>query len=80
MSKILKDNDGFTMMEFVVALAIMGVLMSIAIPSYNNVAEKTQAARNLANMEVIREVFFSVLLQDSSTKRSICSFSTSSFK
>ena len=58
MSKILKDNDGFTMMEFVVALAIMGVLMSIAIPSYNNVAEKTQAARNLANMEVIREVFF----------------------
>ena len=46
------------MMEFVVALAIMGVLMSIAIPSYNNVAEKTQAARNLANMEVIREVFF----------------------
>ena len=39
MSKILKDNDGFTMMEFVVALAIMGVLMSIAIPSYNNVAE-----------------------------------------
>ena len=26
--------------------------------SYNNVAEKTQAARNLANMEVIREVFF----------------------
>ena len=58
MGKILKDNDGFTMMEFVVALAIMGVLMSIAIPSYNNVAEKTQAARNLANMEVIREVFF----------------------
>ena len=35
MSKILKDSDGFTMMEFVVALAIMGVLMSIAIPSYN---------------------------------------------
>ena len=58
MIKILKDNNGFTMMEFVVALAIMGVLMSIAIPSYNNVAEKTQAARNLANMEVIREVFF----------------------
>ena len=58
MKVLRKSSNGFTMMEFVVTLAIMGVLMSVAIPSYNNVAEKTQAARNLANMEVIREAFF----------------------
>ena len=51
-------SKGFTMMELVVTLTIIGVLASIAIPSYNNLSEKTQGARNLANMEIIREQFF----------------------
>jgi len=37
-----KERDGFTMMELVVTLAILGILMSASIPAYNGVAERTQ--------------------------------------
>ena len=53
-----KERDGFTMMELVVTLAILGILVSASIPAYNGVAERTQAKRNEANMQTTREVFF----------------------
>ena len=46
------------MTEFVVTIAIMGTLLSMAVPKFTNVSEETQAERNLANMHTIREVFF----------------------
>tara|TARA_X000001036_G_scaffold309270_1_gene287969 strand:- start:233 stop:727 length:495 start_codon:yes stop_codon:yes gene_type:complete len=49
---------GFTMMELVVTLALMGVLFSFAIPAYSGVSEEMQGKRNVANMQTIREVFF----------------------
>ena len=49
---------GFTMMELVVTLALMGVLISFAIPAYNGVSEEMQGKRNEANMQTIREAFF----------------------
>tara|TARA_B100001013_G_scaffold108535_1_gene62174 strand:+ start:117 stop:386 length:270 start_codon:yes stop_codon:yes gene_type:complete len=53
-----KERDGFTMMELVVTLAILGILVSASIPAYNGVAERTQGKRNEVNMQTIREVFF----------------------
>tara|TARA_Y100001968_G_C19219088_1_gene648758 strand:- start:191 stop:685 length:495 start_codon:yes stop_codon:yes gene_type:complete len=50
--------SGFTMMELVVTLALMGVLISFAIPAYNGVSEEMQGKRNEANMQTIRETFF----------------------
>jgi len=46
------------MMELVVTLALMGVLISFAIPAYNGVSEEMQGKRNVANMQTIREAFF----------------------
>ena len=46
------------MMELVVTLALMGVLISFAIPAYNGVSEEMQGKRNEANMQTIREAFF----------------------
>ena len=54
----VKERDGFTMMELVVTLAILGILVSASIPAYNGVAERTQGKRNEVNMQTIREVFF----------------------
>ncbi|HIE41941.1 MAG TPA: prepilin-type N-terminal cleavage/methylation domain-containing protein, partial [Nitrospinaceae bacterium] len=34
----LKNKNGFTMMELVVTLAILGILVSASIPAYNGVA------------------------------------------
>ena len=58
MNKHRKTNSGFTMMELVVTLALMGVLISFAIPAYNGVSEEMQGKRNVANMQTIREAFF----------------------
>tara|TARA_B100001250_G_scaffold404175_1_gene419747 strand:- start:499 stop:996 length:498 start_codon:yes stop_codon:yes gene_type:complete len=56
--KKIKNTAGFTMMELVVTLALMGVLISFAIPAYNGVSEEMQGKRNVANMQTIREAFF----------------------
>ena len=58
LKKIKENRNGFTMTEFVVTIAIMGTLLSMAVPKFTNVSEETQAERNLANMHTIREVFF----------------------
>ena len=52
------DRDGFTLMELVVTVVLLGILVSASIPAYNGVAEETQGKRNEANMQTIREVFF----------------------
>jgi prepilin-type N-terminal cleavage/methylation domain-containing protein len=49
---------GFTLMELVVTIALMGVLMSFAVPAYNGIGERMQGKRNIANMHTIREQFF----------------------
>ena len=51
-------SSGFTMMELVVTIALMGILLSVAVPAYNGVSERMQEKRNAANMHIIREVFF----------------------
>ena len=50
--------EGFTLMELVVTVVLLGILVSASIPAYNGVAEKMQGKRNEANMQTIREVFF----------------------
>ena len=59
----IKDNNGFTMMEFVVTLTILGILMSVAVPSYHNVRERVIERNNITNMNVIRETFFHYFYQ-----------------
>ena len=54
----MAGRDGFTMMELVVTIALMGILLSFAIPAYNGVSERMQGKRNEANMHTIREAFF----------------------
>ena len=54
----MAGKDGFTLMELVVTVVLLGILVSVSIPAYNGVAEKTQGKRNEANMQTIREVFF----------------------
>jgi prepilin-type N-terminal cleavage/methylation domain-containing protein len=54
----MAGRDGFTLMELVVTVVLLGILVSVSIPAYNGVAEETQGKRNEANMQTIREVFF----------------------
>ena len=54
----INNSDGYTMMELVVSLAILGTLMGTAMPIFSTLTDQTQADRNRANMNIIRETFF----------------------
>ena len=51
------SNDGFTLAELVVSIALVGIVMSFAIPTFSNVTMDTQRQINLANMSIIRDTF-----------------------
>ena len=56
--KTLKQKKGFTLNELVVAISILGILASTAIPRLSNVQSQTQKDINVTNINVIRETFF----------------------
>ena len=55
--KLIKNN-AFTMMEFVVTVAILGTLLSVALPSYHSTTLMVQEKTSLSKMHTIRETFF----------------------
>ena len=68
------SNSGFTMMELVVTIALMGILMSFAVPAYNGVGERMQGERNIANMQTIREQFFHYFYEMHQTRGRVAHF------
>ncbi|MFA5535587.1 MAG: prepilin-type N-terminal cleavage/methylation domain-containing protein [Bacillota bacterium] len=50
----LKNKKGFTLVELMVVVGIIGVLVAIAIPVYNNATEKAANVANDANIRTIK--------------------------
>ena len=48
-----KNNKGFTLVELMVVVAILGVLVAIAIPVYSNVTASAKTAADKANVRTI---------------------------
>lgn len=46
-------NDGFTLIELMMVISILGVLFAIAMPSYQSFIEKADAATAMADISVI---------------------------
>ena len=51
--KLKKNQKGFTLVELMVVVVIIGVLVAIAIPVYNEVQDKAKRNAEEANIKII---------------------------
>ena len=49
----MQNQKGFTLVELMVVVVILGILVAIAVPVYNNVSEKAKLNSHLANIRTI---------------------------
>ena len=53
----MKNSNGFTLIELVVTIALVGILLGTAIPTFHRVVAETQFQVNISNMEIIKDTF-----------------------
>jgi len=54
MRKLLKQQEGFTLVELMIVVVILGILAGIGVQQYNTVQERAKKAVNDANRKMIR--------------------------
>ena len=53
----MKDSKGFTLIELVVTIALVGILLGTAIPTFHRVVSETQQQVSMSNMGIIKNTF-----------------------
>ena len=53
----MKNSSGFTLIELVVTIALVGILVGSVIPTFFSTVNQTQSAVNVSNMVIIKQSF-----------------------
>ena len=53
LKKMLKEQKGFTLVELVVVIAILGILIAIAVPKYNDITRNSKIKAHQATARTI---------------------------
>ena len=53
----MKNSTGFTLVELVVTISLVGILLGTTIPTFYRVVNETQEQVNLSNMGIIKNTF-----------------------
>ena len=59
-----KNRKGFTLAELLIVVAIIGVLVAISIPIFNNQLKKARFATNVANARAAKAAVFATYYDD----------------
>ncbi len=50
----MKNNRGFSLLELMIAVAIVGIMVSVAVPTYRNHVEKGRVTKACSNLKTLR--------------------------
>ncbi len=64
MKQFKKNKKGFTLVELMVVVAIIGILTAIAIPVYNSTQNKAKLSAHLANVRILEGAAQQYLLNE----------------
>ena len=53
----MKNSAGFTLVELVVTIVLVGILLGTAIPTFYKTINETQSQVNISNMGIIKDTF-----------------------